>query len=335
MSKGAFDSVARGRLDVVGIGNAIVDVLSQTDDAFLNKYGLNKGTMTLVDAAQSATLYSKMGTAMEVSGGAAANTMAGLASLGGRGGFIGKVADDQLGEVFRHDIRSIGVAFDTKPLVGDAPTARCMIFITPDGQRTMNTYLGACGLLTPDDLDEQMIAGAKVTYLEGYLFDREPAKEAFRAAAKIAHAAGKKVSLTLSDPFCVDRHRDAFLDLVKNHVDILFANEAEIMSLYKTDDLSKISPECEIAAITRSAKGSVIISEGKTVKIKAEPVKKVVDTTGAGDLYAAGFLHGYTQGKPLNECGRIASIAAAEIISQIGARPQRSLAQLLKDKKVA
>jgi sugar/nucleoside kinase (ribokinase family) len=331
--------MSKDNLDVVGIGNAIVDVLSQTDDAFLRDNHINKGTMTLIEAGQVKSLYAKMGPGIEMSGGSAANTIAALASLGGKVGYIGKVADDQLGGLFRHDIRSVGAVFNTPPLQQDVPTARCLILITPDAQRTMCTYLGACVLLTPDDLDEELIGSAKITYLEGYLFDRDHAKQAFRRAGEIAHAAGKKIALTLSDPFCVERHRDEFLDLVKNHVDILFANEAEILSLYKTASFSEIIPQvsahCEVAVITRGAKGSAIISGNKIVEVAAEPVSRVVDTTGAGDLYAAGFLYGYTQGKDLAQCGRIASIAAAEIIAQVGARPQRSLSQLLRDKKAA
>jgi len=330
--------MSKNNLDVVGIGNAIVDVLSKTDDAFLSKNNINKGTMTLIEAAQAEALYAKMGPAMEVSGGSAANTMAALASMGSSAGYIGKVAHDQLGNVFRHDIRATGVVFETQPLLQAAPTARCMILITPDAQRTMSTYLGACVYLSPEDVDTDMVSGAKVTYLEGYLFDRDNAKRAFYKAAETAHKAKRKVSLSLSDPFCVDRHRDAFLDLVKEHVDILFANEAEIKSLYKTNTFEEAAEQarkdCELAVITRSEKGSVIINADGVIEIKAEPVKQVVDTTGAGDLYAAGFLHGYTKGLPLKTCGRIASIAAAEIIAHVGARAQHNLAQLLKDKNV-
>jgi len=325
--------MSKANLDIVGIGNAIVDVLSKTDDAFLKNNHIHKGTMTLIEAVQAEALYAKMGPAMEMSGGSAANTIAAFASLGGKAGYIGKVAHDQLGNVFRHDIRSTGVIFETPALMHGAPTARCMILITPDAQRTMCTFLGACILLTRNDLDEEMIAGAKVTYLEGYLFDREQAKEAFRKAAEMAHAAGKKVALTLSDPFCVDRHRAEFMNLVENHVDILFANETEIMALYKTDDISQVRPHCELAVVSRSDKGSVIINRKERIVVKAQPVAQVVDTTGAGDLYAAGFLYGYTSGKSLADCGRIASIAAAEIISQVGARPQKNLAQLMRDKK--
>lgn len=322
--------MSKEQLDVVGIGNAIVDVLARAEDAFLQNSGINKGTMTLVDAAQAEALYAKMGPAMEMSGGSAANTIAALASLGGKGGYIGKVADDQLGAVFGHDIRANGVEYATAPLLGGPSTARCMIFVTPDAQRTMCTYLGACTQLTEADVDADMIARAQVTYLEGYLFDPEHAKQAFRRAADLAHAAGRKVALSLSDPFCVGRHHAEFLELVEKHVDILFANEAEYKALYDGQ-----KPACDLAVVTRSEKGSVIFTPSATIEVKAEPVDKVVDTTGAGDLFAAGFLYGYTQGKPLAECGRIGSIAAGEIIAQMGARPQRSLAQLLKDKKAA
>lgn len=325
--------------EIVGIGNAIVDVLSQTDDAFLQANNIAKGTMTLIEADQAQALYVKMGPAMEMSGGSAANTMAGIASLGGSGGYIGKIANDQLGEAFTHDIRALGVAFSTAPLIHGAPTARCMILITPDAQRSMCTYLGACVMLTPDDIDEKLVAGAKVTYLEGYLFDPEQAKQAFIKAAKISAAAGGRTALSLSDPFCVGRHHEEFLGLVQNHVDILFANEAEIMTLYRTGDvhsaLAQAAQYCETVVVTRGAAGSLIAQDGKVLQVEAEPVARVVDTTGAGDLYAAGFLYGYAKGLPLAQCGRIASIAAGEIIAQVGARPQRNLADLLKEKKAA
>lgn len=331
--------MSKDDLAVVSIGNAIVDVLSQTSDAFLRDNSINKGTMTLIDAARAEELYAKMGPGVEISGGSAGNTAAAIASLGSRSGYIGKVAQDQLGHVFGHDIRAAGVTFNTQPLVGGAPTARCMVLITPDAQRTMNTYLGACVWLTVDDIDEAFIKSAQVTYLEGYLFDREHAKEAFYKASRIANQSKRKVALSLSDPFCVERHRDDFLHLLKGHVDILFANEAELMSLYQTQDFAvaveQVRGHCDVAAITRGAAGSVIIGGKEAVEIKAEPVAKIVDTTGAGDLYAAGFLHGYTQKRSLADCGRIASICAAEIISQIGARPQRSLASLLQEKKAA
>ena len=329
--------MSKESMDVVGIGNAIVDVLSKTEDLFLKDNKIAKGAMTLVEAERAEALYARMGPALEMSGGSAANTMAAFASLGGQGGYIGKVANDQLGSVFRHDIRAAGVHFNTAALADGPPTARCLIMITPDAQRTMCTFLGASVWIAPSDLDEEMIKNAQVTYLEGYLFDRARAQQTFRKAAEIAHAAGKKVALTLSDPFCVERHRKEFLDLVENHVDILFANEAEILSLYQTEDFNQIARyvrrHCEIAALTRSDKGSLIVTSGEAIEVAAEPVKDVVDTTGAGDLYAAGFLFGLTKGKPLAQCGRIASVAAAEAISHVGARPQKNLAQLLEEKK--
>lgn len=329
--------MANELVDVVGIGNAIVDVLSKTEDDFLKTNKINKGTMTLIEADQAEALYAKMGPGMEMSGGSAANTIAALASMGGKAGYIGKVANDQLGNVFRHDIRATGVQFDTPALEDGAPTARCLILITPDAQRTMCTFLGACVWISPTDLNEELIKSAKVTYLEGYLFDRARAKQAFKKAGEIAHTAGRKTSLTLSDPFCVERHRAEFIDLIKNEIDIVFANEAELLSLYQTHDLAEamyhIRQHCDIAAITRSEKGSVILSGDDTFEVAAEPVAKVCDTTGAGDMYAAGFLYGYTRDKSLAECARIGSIAAAEVISHVGARPQTNLLQLLKDKQ--
>jgi sugar/nucleoside kinase (ribokinase family) len=270
---------------------------------------------------------------VEMSGGSAANTIAGLASLGGRGGFIGKVGRDQLGEIFRHDIRTNGVVFETPNAATSTPTARCLIFVTGDAQRTMNTYLGACIELGPDDVDADLIAAAKVTYLEGYLWDPPAAKAAFLKAAKIAHQAGNKVALSLSDAFCVDRHRVEFQNLVREHVDILFANETEICSLWQVEDFDQAVKatrgHCEMAALTRSARGSLILAGEKAHMIDAAPVARVVDTTGAGDLYAAGFLYGYTSGRNPQECGRIAAIAAAEVIGHFGARPETPLAQLL------
>ena len=323
-------------LDVIGIGNAIVDVIAQTDDVFLNDNGLAKGAMTLIDAARAESLYKVMGSAVEASGGSAANSMAGLASLGGRAGFIGKVRDDQLGGIFAHDIRATGVSFATPAATAGLPTARCLIFVTSDAQRTMQTFLGASTDLSPADVDEAMIASAAVTYLEGYLWDKPQAKEAFIRAAAAAHKAGRKVSLTLSDSFCVDRHRADFRALVKDHVDILFANEAEILSLYETtsfdDAVSKVRADCDIAALTRSEKGAVIVAGDKTHAVAAEPIAKLVDTTGAGDLYAAGFLYGYTRGLPLPVAGRIGAIAAAEIIGHYGARPAVKLADLVAAK---
>ena len=320
-------------IDILGIGNAIVDVLSHADDAFLDRHGITKGAMTLIDPDRVKTLYAAMGPGLEMSGGSAANTVAGVASFGGRGGFIGKIRDDQLGEVFAHDIRSLGVRFETTPAVDGANTARCLILVTPDAQRTLNTYLGACVDLGPEDVDPALVEAAKVTYLEGYLWDPPRAKEAFRKAMEVARGAGRKVALTLSDSFCVDRWRDEFRALVKDGVDIVFANEDELKALYQVDDfnagLQLIRDDCEVAALTRSAKGSVIVNGGEVHVIDAVPVAKVVDTTGAGDLYAAGFLYGYTRGAPLGECGRLGSLAAAEVIGHFGARPDVPLADLV------
>ncbi len=324
------------RFDVLAIGNAIVDVLAHSDDAFLARFDLPKGAMTLIDAGQADELYDAMGPAIECSGGSAANTIAGLASLGGRGAFVGKVRDDQLGQVFRHDIGSLGVAFDTPPSDGGAPTARCLILVTPDAQRTMNTFLGACVELGPGDIDEAAVALAGVTYLEGYLWDPPGAKEAFLKAARAAHENGRKVSLSLSDSFCVDRHRESFLDLTENHVDILFANEDEIVSLHQAPSfdaaLQKARGHCEILALTRGAAGSVIVAGDEVHVLDAEPAAQVADTTGAGDAFAAGFLYGYARGMDLGACGRIGGIAAAEIISFVGARPERPLADALRER---
>jgi sugar/nucleoside kinase (ribokinase family) len=320
-------------LDVVGVGNAIVDVLTQADDAQLEQLGLAKGAMTLIDSDRAEELYGKMGAGIEVSGGSAANTLAGIASLGGTCAYIGKVRDDQLGEVFNHDIRAAGVDYRSRAVTSGPQTARCLIFVTPDAQRTMQTFLGVSVDLGPDDIDPEAIGQAAITYLEGYLFDKEDAKEAFVKAAEIAHAAGRKVALSLSDPFCVDRHRAAFLHLVEGHIDILFANEAEITSLYEVEDfdaaVAKVRGHCEIAALTRGADGSVIVTADEFIEIAAEPVDKVVDTTGAGDLFAAGVLFGITHGYELAVCGKIGSIASAEIISHYGARPETPLAPLI------
>ena len=324
--------MAEARFDVVGIGNAIVDVLAHADEKFLAQFELTKGAMTLIDADRAATLYDNMSPAVECSGGSAANTIACLASLGGQGAFIGKVHDDQLGKIFRHDIRSLGITFETAPSVGGVSTARCLIFVTPDADRTMQTFLGACVELNPVDIDPKIIADAKVIYLEGYLWDPRGAKQAFIEAADLAHDADRLVALSLSDPFCVNRYRDEFRDLVEQHIDILFANEDEICSLYQVDNfddaLQQVRGHCKIAALTRSEKGSVIISGDDVHVIDAAPVKKLVDTTGAGDAYAAGFLYGLTQGKPLDECGRLGGIASAEVISHFGARPETPLKEL-------
>lgn len=323
------------KFGVVAVGNALVDVLSQVPETFIEEqkeHGMEKGAMTLIDEVRAVDLYTQMPQGTETSGGSAANTMAGFASFGGQGAFIGKVADDNLGKVFQNDIKSLGVNFATLPLVMGAHTGRCMILVTPDADRTMNTFLGASVELSPVDIDADLIASAKITYLEGYLFDREQAKAAFIAAANLAHENGRKIALTLSDPFCVDRHRDDFLNLVENHVDILFANEDEIKSLFLKDNfddaVSAISKHVEIAAITRSEKGAIIIANGETIKIDAVPVEKVIDTTGAGDQFAAGFLYGHTEGRPLAECGKLGAIAAAEVISHIGPRPAVTLADL-------
>jgi sugar/nucleoside kinase (ribokinase family) len=320
-------------LDVVGIGNAIVDVIAHADEAFLAREGLVKGTMTLVDAPRAEALYRMMGPAVEISGGSVGNTMAGLASLGGTGAYIGKVRDDFLGEVYRHDITAAGISFTTPAATSGPGTARCLIVVTSDGQRTMSTYLGACVELGPADIDPDVVAAAQITYLEGYLFDPPQAQEAFRKAAAIAHAAGRKVALSLSDPFCVGRHRDAFRDLVAGHVDILFANEAEIGALYETADFdaaaAAVRGHVAIAALTRSAQGSVILAAGAEHRVAAAPVARVVDTTGAGDLYASGFLYGLTRALPLAACGDIGSLCAAEIIGHVGARPEIALSQLI------
>ena len=319
--------------DVLGIGNAIVDVLSQADDAFLTRHALNKGGMTLIDEARAETLYAAMGPGIEVSGGSCGNTMAGVASFGGKGAYIGKVRDDQLGAVFAHDLRATGVAFDTPMATSGPATARCLILVTPDAQRTMNTYLGACTGLGPADIDPKLAASAQVTYVEGYLWDAPKAKKAVLKAFDAAHAAGRLVSITLSDSFCVDRYREEFRALIRDKVDILFGNESEIKSLYRVESfeaaVEATRKEARIAALTRSEKGSVVIKGGETHAVPAAPVARVVDTTGAGDLYAAGFLHGFTHGKPLAECARLGGIAAAEIISHVGARPEKPLRELV------
>jgi sugar/nucleoside kinase (ribokinase family) len=324
------------RYDVLGIGNAIVDVLVPAEDAFLVEHELVKGAMTLIDADRAEQLYAAMGTGTESSGGSAANTVAGVAALGCRACFVGKVHDDQLGNIFAHDIRAVGVDFHSAPATGGAPTARCLIVVTPDAKRTMNTFLGACVELGPQDVDEDLIAASAITYLEGYLWDPPGAKEAFIKAMGAARAAGRKVALSLSDSFCVDRHREEFLDLVQHHVDILFANEQEITSLYQVDSfdaaMQSVRGHCEIAALTRSEKGAVIVTDEEFHVIDAEPVDKVIDTTGAGDIYAAGFLTGLSQGRSLPECGRMAGIGAAEIISHMGARTEADLKALIQEK---
>ncbi len=322
------------RFDIIGIGNAIVDVVAPTDDRFLSKHTMRKGGMALIDAATAEALYAAMPPGVESSGGSAANTCAVAAALGARVAYLGKVADDTLGAVFRHDIGAIGVHFPSVPLTGEAPTARCLILVTPDGQRTMNTYLGACVAFGEDDVDAALVADAAVLYLEGYLFDPPAAQVAFRRAAAVAHAAGRRVALSLSDPFCVDRHRAAFRDLLRHDVDILFANEAEITSLYEAnrfeDAVQAVRAEVALAALTRSEAGSIIVRGAETVAVAAEPVR-LVDTTGAGDAYAAGFLAGLVAGRALETCGRLASIAAAEVISHYGGRSQTDLRKLVAE----
>jgi sugar/nucleoside kinase (ribokinase family) len=320
-------------LDVVGIGNALVDVLSHEPDEFLDREGLVKGAMSLIDAERAEHLYAAMGPATEISGGSAANTMVGIASLGGRAAFVGRVRDDQLGTVFAHDIGASGVRFETPAAIDGLPTGRCLIIVTSDAERTLNTFLGAAAEIGPEDVSRELVGAAQVTYLEGYLFDQPSAKEAFRDAARLAHDAGRRVALTLSDGFCVDRHRDDFRALVEHEVDVLFANEAEICALYEVDGfddaLQNVLHHCEIAALTRSAKGSVIVSGDEVHVVDAHPVDgAVVDTTGAGDLYAAGFLYGLTHGYDLGRCGRLGAIAASEVISHLGARPEVPLAHL-------
>lgn len=322
---------APSAFDVLGIGNALVDVLSTEEEAFIERMDLVKGSMTLIDTDRAEELYAAMGEKTEMSGGSAANTLSGVASFGGRAAYIGRVKDDGLGKAFGHDLNSLGVHFSADLATDGDPTGRCMIVVTPDGERTMNTYLGASATLCADHLDRELIGSAKVTFLEGYLFDRDDAKEAFRLAARTAHEAGRKVALTLSDSFCVDRHRDDFLDLVAGGVDILFANEEEIVKLYGVDSfdagVDAVRGHCEIAAVTRGSQGSVIVTDGERIEVAAHPVPKLVDTTGAGDLYAAGFLFGWSHDRPLAECGRLGSIAASAVIGHIGPRPGMSLAQ--------
>jgi len=331
----ASDSNDRARFDVLGIGNALVDVLSTEPDEFIARNGLVKGSMTLIDTDTAETIYAAMGDKTEMSGGSAANTLSGVASFGGRAAYTGRVRDDGLGKAFSHDLNSLGVHFSSAPATEGDPTGRCMIVVTPDAQRTMNTYLGASATLSPDDLDLDLVRNAEVTFLEGYLFDRDEAKEAFRVAARAAHDAGRKVALTLSDGFCVERHRADFVDLVASGVDVLFANEDEIMKLYEVDTfeagVEAVRGVCEIACVTRGAKGSVVVTADEMIEVDAHPVARLVDTTGAGDLYAAGFLYGLTQGRPLDESGRLGSMAAAAVIGHMGPRPGMSLAQLVNE----
>lgn len=316
--------------DVLGIGNAIVDIIARTEEDFLVKQGMNKGAMALIDEPRAEAIYDAMGPAVESSGGSAANTIVGVASFGGRTAFVGKVKGDKLGESFAHDIRAAGVNFATPPASDGPATARCFVLVTPDGERTMNTYLGAAQNLHPRDLDEAQIASAAITYLEGYLWDPKDAKEAFRKAAAMAHKAGRKVALTLSDSFCVGRYRAEFLDLIKTKtVDVVFANESELLALYETSDfdsaLTQLRKDAALAAVTRSEKGCVVATSAGVVAVPAFPVDKLVDTTGAGDLFAAGFLFGLARNASHQECGQLGGLAANEVIQHIGARPEVSL----------
>lgn len=323
------------KYDVLAIGNAIVDIIAKCDDAFLVEQDIAKGGMTLIDMERAEQLYSDMGPAIETSGGSAGNTAAGIASFGGKVAYIGKVADDHLGKIFRHDIEAIGVHYNTPSLEIGEMTARSMILVTPDGERSMNTYLGACGKLSANDIDHDLVAQSKITYFEGYLWDPENAKDAIREAARIAHDNDRLVAMTLSDAFCVDRYRAEFLELMRSGtVDICFANEGELKSLYETSDLqtgvNAIREDCNLSAITMGAGGSMIVTREKTGQIDAQPIDELVDTTGAGDLYAAGFLFGLTNGYELGQCAILGGIAAAEVIQHIGPRPQVSLKGLLE-----
>jgi sugar/nucleoside kinase (ribokinase family) len=321
-------------VDVVAIGNALVDVLSHESDEFIADQGMVKGTMALIDTERAESLYAAMNPAVEISGGSAANTTVGVASFGGSAAFIGRVRTDQLGEVYARDLRAAGVQFDTPPATDGQPSGRCLIVVSPDAERTLNTYLGASAELGEADVDLDLIASASITYLEGYLWDSPGAQIAYRVAAEHAHVAGQRVALTLSDLFAVERHRETFLDLVASSVDILFANEAEICALYEVDDfdaaVKQVTGHCEVAALTRGEQGAVILRGDEVHVVEAAPIPggKLIDTTGAGDLYAAGFLYGFTQGHGLDVCGRLGAVAASEVISHIGARPETSLAEL-------
>jgi sugar/nucleoside kinase (ribokinase family) len=324
------------RFDVLGIGNAIVDVIARTEEDFLLKQGMHKGTMALIDEARAQAIYAAMGPAIETSGGSAANTIVGLASLGSRSAFIGKVKDDELGRTFAHDIRAAGATYTTPPASDGPSTARCYVLVTPDGERTMNTYLGAAQDLHPADIDAELVAASAVLYLEGYLWDPKNAKDAFVKAAKIAHEAGRTVALSLSDAFCVDRWRAEFLQLMRSRtVDLIFANEAELHSLYQTSDfdsaVAALRPDVSTAVVTRSEKGCIVLGPDGIEAVPAFPVERVVDTTGAGDLFAAGFLSGLARGADDRNCGRLGALAAAEVIGHLGARPEASLRDLANE----
>ncbi|MPZ57086.1 MAG: adenosine kinase [Rhizobiales bacterium] len=321
------------RFDVLGIGNAIVDVIARAEDDFLVRHAMHKGTMSLIDEPRAEAIYDAMGPATEISGGSAANTIVGVASLGARAAFIGKVKDDTLGQAFAHDIRAAGVSFQTPPASDGPSTARCYVLVTPDGERTMNTYLGAAQDLHPNDIDDDLIAAASVTYLEGYLWDPPHAKEAFQKAARIAHAADRSVALTLSDAFCVDRYRDEFLGLIRTGtVDLIFANEKELHSLYQTADfdtaIRALKEDAKLAVVTRSEKGCLVVTREESIAVAAAPVERVTDATGAGDLFAAGFLVGLSRGADFRTSARLGALAAAEVIQHLGARPATSLKDL-------
>ncbi len=323
--------------DVLGIGNAIFDIMAQTDDAFLGSHGMAKGSMSLIDEARAKAIYDAMGPATEISGGSAANTIVGIASFGGRAAFVGKVKDDKIGKLYTHDIRAANVTFTTSAATDGVATGCSYILVTPDGERTMNTYLGAAQNLSPADIDEQQIASAAVTYLEGYLWDPKDAKEAFVKASKIAHGVGRQVALTLSDAFCISRYRSEFVDLIRGGtVDIVFANESELLSLYESNDfdaaLKQLRTDAKLAAVTRSEKGCVVVAKDSVTAVAASPVAKVVDTTGAGDLFAAGFLYGLAINAGHQRAGELGCLAAAEVIQHIGARPQVSLKELARKK---
>ena len=323
-------------IDVVGIGNAIVDVLAHMDENFLVRENLIKGSMALIDASRAEALYNSMSEVIAISGGSAANTIAGLSELGGKGGFIGRVRDDELGRTFIEDLKSLSVEYTNIPASNGPPTGRCLIIVTPDAERTLNTYLGAGADLEPNDIDEDLIRSARITYLEGYLWDRPNAKQAFNKASEVAHNSNGKIAFSLSDSFCVDRWRQEFHSLIEQDIDILFANEDEIKSLYQVNEFDNavnlIKNSCEIVVLTRAEKGSVIISGTDIFEISAEQVPRVVDTTGAGDLFAAGFLYGLSRSLDLHACGRLGGVVAAEIISHIGARPETSLSELVVEK---
>lgn len=325
-------------IDVLAMGNAMVDVLTTVTEEFLQNqveaHGVARGGMSLIDEKRAVQLYAEMSGGVEMSGGSAGNTIAGVASFGGRAAYIGKVAQDNLGDVFRNDMKKLGITYNTQPIVIGAKTGRCLVLVSEDGERTMSTYLGAGLHLSADDIDTDLISQAAITYLEGYMFDPPHAKNAFRVASDIAHSAGRRISITLSDPFCVERHREDFQAFVEQSTDVLFANEAEIMALYQTatfeEAVAIIRNKCDIAVLTRSAKGSVIVNGDSIIEVKAEPVAKVLDTTGAGDQYAAGFLYGLSRDMPLERCGHLGSLAAAEVISHMGPRPVESYAAFLK-----